>query len=88
MVTNCFGNRNFMPTNEKAQGNLVFFLLGFRGRVIFWVFGTFPRCSCQVPIVFPLCSQCVIYDVPISTSFVLSTPFFVLLVCCKCVMNF
>jgi hypothetical protein len=31
MVKNCFGNRKFMPTNEKAQGDIVFFKKVFEG---------------------------------------------------------
>jgi len=52
MVTNSFGNRNFMQPNENenAQGSLVFFFLLVS-------FGLVSVCSQCVPIKFPMCSS-------------------------------
>jgi hypothetical protein len=55
MVTNHFGNRNFLEANEKAVG-LRFFLLGFwrKGAIFCLVV-----CSQSLLIVFPSVSQSV-----------------------------
>jgi hypothetical protein len=63
MVTNCFGNRNFMYSMKRLKGGLVFFfwILGGKGdgeriSFVFSLFtNVFPLCS----IKFPKCSQCV-----------------------------
>ncbi len=59
MVTNCFGNRNFMYLMKRLKGGLVFLFWIFGGKGdregISFVFSLFPICS----IKFPKCSQCV-----------------------------
>ncbi len=65
MVTNCFGNRNFMQLMGRLHMHskcLAFFSfnLGVGGR-IFFIFPLFPTCSFQVPNGFPSGSQYVPY---------------------------
>jgi hypothetical protein len=51
MVTNRFGNKNFMQPNENAQGSLAFIFrfLGEREGEDFFVFFLFPSSSSHVP---------------------------------------
>jgi hypothetical protein len=60
MVTNSFGNRNFMqPMGRLSMHSkcLDFIFLSFKGGGrIFFNFPLFPTCSLQVPIRFPMCS--------------------------------
>ncbi len=69
MVTNRFGNKNFMQPNENAQGSLAFIFrfLGEReGEDFYFYF--------SVPIKFLTSSpssQCICEDIPNSTSFLI-----------------
>jgi hypothetical protein len=71
MVTNSFGNRNFMQPMGRPKHALALFLLSFFGGVgeegggFFFIFPWFSMYSHYVPFKFTLGSQCVLH----STSF-------------------
>jgi len=53
MVTNCFGNKNFMQPMRRLRGLVLSFGFGGAGGGGSFVFGWFPMCSHQVLKVFP-----------------------------------
>jgi hypothetical protein len=65
MVTNSFGNRNFMQPMGRPKHALALFLLSFfgggRGEEDFFhfplVLNVFPLCSLQIHIRFSMCSS-------------------------------
>ncbi len=62
MVTNSFGNRNFMQPMERFSmqskcPNFLFLKFWVGGKdFFFFIFPVFPTCSFQVPNGFPICS--------------------------------